>query len=178
VIQLFVNREEELRFLEDKLNSGSPELVVIYGRRRIGKTELVARFMKGKPAIYFLADRRPERDLLLELRAKMAQALQDESFAKLEVKDWLELFEEFLKWWKRGRVIIALDEFPALIEGNRAIPSIFQKVWDLKLKDSQVMLILLGSSVGMMETEVLGYRSPLYGPSLSPQVRPEPILLG
>jgi len=163
VIQLFVDRDEELRFLEEKFDSSVPELVVIYGRRRVGKTELVARFAKGKPAVYFLADRRPERDLLLELRAKMSQALRDESFAKLEIKDWQELFEEFLKWWRGGRVIIALDEFPVLIEGNKAIPSIFQKIWDLKLKDSHVMLILLGSSVGMMETEVLGYRSPLYG---------------
>ena len=163
MIQLFVDRDEELLFLEEKFNSGGPELVVIYGRRRVGKTELVAKFMKGKSSVYFLADRRPERDLLLELRAKMAQVLQDESFAKLEVKGWLELFEEFLKWWKGGRVIIALDEFPTLIEGNKAIPSIFQKIWDLKLKNSQAMLILLGSSVGMMETEVLGYRSPLYG---------------
>ncbi|MCS4541306.1 MAG: ATP-binding protein [Euryarchaeota archaeon] len=163
MIQLFVNRDQELQFLEEKFNTTGPELVVIYGRRRVGKTELVARFIKGKPALYFLADRRPEKDLLLELRAKMAQVLKDESFAKLEVKGWLELFEEFLKWWKGGRIIVALDEFPALIEGNKAIPSIFQKIWDLKLKNSRVMLILLGSSVGIMETEVLGYRSPLYG---------------
>jgi AAA+ ATPase superfamily predicted ATPase len=163
MIQLFADREEELQFLEEKFRSAGAELVVIYGRRRVGKTELVARFMRGKPAVYFLADRRPERDLLLELRAKMAQALKDESFAKLEVKDWQELFEEFLKWWKGNRVIVAIDEFPALIEGDKAIPSLFQKIWDLKLKNSQVMVILLGSSVGMMETEVLGYRSPLYG---------------
>ncbi|MEM2893998.1 MAG: ATP-binding protein, partial [Candidatus Bathyarchaeia archaeon] len=128
MIQLFVNRDEELRFLEEKFNSGGPELVVIYGRRRVGKTELVVRFVKGKPAVYFLADRRPERDLLHELREKMAQTLRDESFAKLEVRGWLELFEEFLKWWKGGRVVIAIDEFPTLIEGNKAIPSIFQKV--------------------------------------------------
>jgi len=163
MIQLFIDREEELRFLEERFKSGSPELVVIYGRRRIGKTELVARFIKGKVSVYFLADRRPERELLLELRTKMAQLLQDESFAKLEIKDWLELFEEFLKWWKGDRVIISLDEFPTLIEGNKATPSIFQKIWDLKLKNSQVMLILLGSSVSMIETEVLGYKSPLYG---------------
>jgi hypothetical protein len=163
MIQQFVDRDEELRFLEERFGSAGAELVVIYGRRRIGKTELVARFVKGKPAVYFLADRRPERDLLLELRAKMAQVLADESFAKLEVKDWQELFEEFMGWWRGDRVIIVLDEFPALIEGNRAIPSVFQRIWDLRLKDSRVMLILLGSSVGMMETEVLGYRSPLYG---------------
>jgi AAA+ ATPase superfamily predicted ATPase len=117
MIQQFVDRDEELRFLEERFGSAGAELVVIYGRRRIGKTELVARFVKGKPAVYFLADRRPERDLLLELRAKMAQVLADESFAKLEVKDWQELFEEFMGWWRGDRVIIVLDEFPAPYRG-------------------------------------------------------------
>jgi len=93
----------------------------------------------------------------------MSRFLQDESFAKLNIKDWIELFQEFWKWKKGGRIAIILDEFPVLIEGNRAIPSIFQKIWDLNLKDKNIMLILLGSSVGMMETEVLGYKSPLYG---------------
>jgi len=75
MIQLFIDREEELQFLEERFKSGSPELVVMYGRRRIGKTELVARFMEGKASVYFLVDRRPERELLLELRTKMASAL-------------------------------------------------------------------------------------------------------
>ncbi|MBO3754618.1 MAG: ATP-binding protein [Candidatus Brockarchaeota archaeon] len=163
VVQLFVNREEELRFLEERHGSMNAELVVVYGRRRIGKTELLARFIAGKPAVYFLADRRPERDLLQEFKVKMAQALRDESFSRLEVGGWLELFEEFLKWWGGERIVIVIDEFPTLIEGNKAVPSVFQKIWDLRLKDSRVMLVLLGSSVSMMETEVLGYRSPLYG---------------
>ncbi len=163
MIQLFVDREDELQYLEEKFRSTNPELLVIYGRRRIGKTELVARFIRGKPAVYFLADRRPERDLLEEFKEKMSQALRDESFSKLEVRNWLELFKEFLKWWKGGKVIIVIDEFPMLIEDNKAIPSVFQKIWDLELKNSHVVLILLGSSVSMMETEVLSYRSPLYG---------------
>jgi len=149
--------------LEEKFRSKDPELIVIYGRRRIGKTELIARFVRGKPAVYFLADRRPERDLLEEFRGKMSQVLGDESFSKLEISGWLELFKEFLKWWKGGRVIIVIDEFPMLIEDDKAIPSVFQKIWDLELENSQVMLILLGSSISMMETEVLSYRSPLYG---------------
>ncbi|MEM4610158.1 MAG: ATP-binding protein [Thermoproteota archaeon] len=163
VVQLFVDREEELGFLEERYGSANPELVIVYGRRRIGKTELVAKFITGKPAVYFLADRRPERDLLQEFKVKMAQVLRDESFSRIEVGGWLELFEEFLKWWGGERIIIVIDEFPTLIEGNKSIPSVFQKIWDLRLKDSRVMLVLLGSSVSMMETEVLGYRSPLYG---------------
>jgi len=163
MIQLFVNREEELRFLEEHYSSRSAELIVVYGRRRVGKTELSVKFSKGKPHIYFLADRRPESELIKDLKLRMSYFLEDESFAKLDVKDWIELFQEFWKWKKSGRTIIILDEFPILIEGNRAVPSIFQRIWDLNLKDKDVMLILLGSSVGMMETEVLGYRSPLYG---------------
>jgi len=163
MIQLFVNREEELQFLEEHYSKKSAELIVIYGRRRIGKTELSLRFSRDKPHIYFLADRRPEHELMQDLKLRMSSYLKDESFAKLNIKDWIELFQEFWKWSKNGRTIIILDEFPMLIEGNRAVPSIFQKIWDLNLKDKNVMLILLGSSIGMMETEVLNYRSPLYG---------------
>jgi hypothetical protein len=163
MIQLFVNREEELRFLEEHYSTKSAELIVIYGRRRIGKTELSLKFSKDKPQIYFLADRRPEHELMQDLKLRMSIYLKDESFAKLNIKDWNELFQEFWKWNKDGRTIIILDEFPMLIEGNHAIPSIFQKIWDLNLKDKNVMLILLGSSIGMMETEVLDYKSPLYG---------------
>jgi len=163
MLQLFINREQELQFLEKHYTSKSAELIVIYGRRRIGKTELTLKFTKNKPHIYFLADRRPENELMQDMKLRMSHYLKDESFAKLNIKDWTELFQEFLKWNKNGRIVIVIDEFPILIEGNRAIPSIFQKIWDLNLKDKNVLLILLGSSIGMMETEVLDYKSPLYG---------------
>ena len=73
VSQLFVDRESGLQFLERRFSSQTAELVVIYGRRRIGKTQLVSEFMKEKPAVYFLADRRPEKDLLLELKSEKAR---------------------------------------------------------------------------------------------------------
>jgi hypothetical protein len=163
MIQLFANREEELHFLDKHFKSDNAELIVIYGRRRIGKTELAVRFSKNKPHIYFLADRRPETELIQELKRRMSLYLEDESFAKLEVKDWIELFHEFIKWNANKKTIIIIDEFPTLIETNRAVPSIFQKIWDQNLKNTKTMLILLGSSISMMETEVLNYKSPLYG---------------
>ena len=163
MVQLFVDRDEEICFLEGHYSSKSAELIVIYGRKRVGKTELCLKFSKDKPCIYFLADRRPEGELIKNLKLRMSSFLQDKSFAKLEVRDWGELFEEFWKWKKEGRMLIIMDEFPVLIEGNRTVPSVFQRIWDLILKDKDLMLILLGSSVGMMETEVLGYKSPLYG---------------
>jgi len=163
MIQLFVNREQELQFLEEHYKTKAAELVVIYGRRRVGKTEVTLQFSKNKPHIYFLADQRPEKELIQELKQQMSLYLQNESFAKLAIQDWIELFNEFTKWNKDTHTIIIIDEFPILIETNRAVPSIFQKIWDQNLKNTPTMLILLGSSIAMMETEVLNYKSPLYG---------------
>jgi hypothetical protein len=137
--------------------------VVIYGRRRAGKTELALQFSKDKPHVYFLVDRRPENELIQGLKQRMSFYLKDESFQKLAVKDWFELFQEFTKWNRNEHTIVILDEFPNLVETSRAAPSIFQKIWDQNLKSTKTMLILLGSSIAVMENEVLGYKSPLYG---------------
>ncbi len=163
MLQQFFDREEELGFFEKHYRTGTAELVILYGRRRVGKTELVLNFSRDKPHIYFLADRRPELQLIQELKLSMSRYLNNESFAKLAVTDWVELFEEFTKWNKNKHAVIAIDEFPVLIESNPAITSIFQKIWDQNPKNTCTMLILLGSSIAMMETEVLDYRSPLYG---------------
>ncbi|MCW4046644.1 MAG: ATP-binding protein [Candidatus Bathyarchaeota archaeon] len=93
----------------------------------------------------------------------MSLYLKNESFAKLAIKDWIELFQEFTKWNKTPHTTIIIDEFPTLIETNHATPSIFQKIWDQNLKNTNTMLILLGSSIATMETEILNYKSPLYG---------------
>ena len=163
MIQLFVNRKQELQFLNEHYKTKAAELIVIYGRRRVGKTEYTLHFSKNKSHIYFLADQRPETELIQELKQQMSNYLQNESFAELAIKDWIELFDEFIKWNKNTQTIIIIDEFPALIEANHAVPSIFQKIWDQNLKNTPTMLILLGSSITMMETEVLNYKSPLYG---------------
>jgi AAA+ ATPase superfamily predicted ATPase len=80
----------------------------------------------------------------------------------VEFTDWIELFREAGKLLKE-RVIIVIDEFPYLIESNKAIPSIFQKIWDSILSEKDVCLVLLGSSISMMEDYTLDYRAPLYG---------------
>lgn len=163
MVQQFINRHQELHFLENHYQSKTAELIIIYGRRRVGKTELTIKFAADKPHIYFLADRRPEKELLQELKQQMSLYLQNESFAKLAVKDWVELFQEFTEWNKKKYTVVVIDEFPELIEANRAVPSMFQKIWDQNLKNTSTTLILLGSSIAMMETEVLDYKSPLYG---------------
>lgn len=161
VFKQFVDREIELKWLNRSYKQKYSSFLILYGRRRVGKTELLKHFSKDKDHIYFLATTKTERENLKDLQNVMANFLKDELFRKVDFIGWEDLFKEFTKRTKK--IIIIIDEFPYLIELNKAILSIFQRIWDENLKDKQIMLILCGSSIGMMETEVLGYRSPLYG---------------
>lgn len=162
MIQQFINREQELKSLNEFNKRREPQLFVIYGRRRVGKTELIKEFIKNKPHIYFLADDRKDKFNIEDLQSKMADFLNDSLFKKAKILDWVELFSEFRRKISK-RVILVIDEFPYLIKANKSIPSIFQKIWDELLSDSPIYLILCGSSIAMMEKDVLFYGSPLYG---------------
>lgn len=162
LMSLFVGRDAELSVLEGFYSRKGAQLVVVWGRRRVGKTELCARFAAGKPAAYHLCRRvsLPEGPRLLAREfAKAARVPAPEVNGWAESIGWVA---ESLR--RRGRKpLVILDEFPYLIEGDRAVLSEMQKAWDERLSKAELMLVLTGSSVGMMETHVLGYRSPLYG---------------
>lgn len=156
----FNDRGEEKEWLEDQIERHG--LAVLYGRRRVGKTALIEEVIQDKNAVYFLADQRPEPRNLQELQREMSEHVDEELFSRTEFTDWVELFREFVDRIDR-ELVVAVDEFPYLIEQNQAIPSIFQKIWDQVLEDEPVGLILCGSSVSMMETHVLDQKSPIYG---------------
>ena len=160
----FVNRDRERGYLNNRYESGEPEFIIIYGRRRIGKTRLITEFLHGKAGIYFLPAEYSESENILMLQRQMGDLLGEDSFMKMRIGGFEELFDEFFRWYRgEERIVFAIDEFPYLIKLNRGIPSFFQRIWDLNLSKRNAMLILSGSSIGMMETEVLGYKSPLYG---------------
>ena len=166
--QLFVDRGPELGFLKERLGSNEPEFVVIYGRRRVGKTKLVLEFLREERGIYLLATEEGDRENIRAFATEFGKLLGDDGFSKATYPDWSSLFDSlcnhaaFTKE-RDEKTIIVIDEFPFLIRGNRAVPSIFQKIWEQVLERRNVMLVLLGSSVSAMESEVLGYKSPLYG---------------
>ncbi|MBI5064826.1 AAA family ATPase, partial [Candidatus Woesearchaeota archaeon] len=159
--QIFIGREDALKWLNE-LFSSTPSFGVLYGRRRVGKTELVKKFSENKKHIYFLAGEKADKDNMQDLQKIMGNFLNDDVFSKSVFDSWEDLFNKFTEKIKE-RTVITIDEFPFLIEHNKSIPSIFQKIWDENLKHKKVMLVLLGSSIRMMETQVLGYQSPLYG---------------
>ena len=161
--QKFVDRKRELEFLEKAYKSNRAEFIVIYGRRRIGKTELLLHFARDKPHVYFLATEKPYRDNLRELQRLLAEFLGDTLFGRVAFEEIDELLMAFADWISDERVILIIDEFPLLVEHHRPVLSLLQRAWDLKLSKTKIMLILCGSSVSTMENEVLAYKSPLYG---------------
>jgi len=157
---VFVDRERELAFLKEAYRKNVSQLIVVYGKRRVGKTELIKQFVRDVPHIYYIADRASEKEQLQSLSERVGLLFRDEFLLSRGFGNWQEFFRYVRN---KERFVIVIDEFPYLIDTNRAIPSIFQKGWDEDLHESGIFLILLGSSIGMMETEVLDYRSPLFG---------------
>ena len=157
----FINREKELAFLEEKWREKRSQLIVLWGKRRIGKTELVKQFIKDKPHIYFLSESTSESEQLKRFSSAVGQFFKESLLETRGFGGWEESFRYVRE--KTPRLVLVVDEFPYLIQSNTGIPSLFQKGWDEYWSKSNIYLILLGSSMAMMETEVLGYRAPLYG---------------
>lgn len=158
----FINREKELKSLKEKWKSQKAEFFIIYGKRRVGKTELIKQFIKDKASIYFLADKRNTKEQLKELGEIAGNYFNDQILRSRGFNDWIEVFS-YLKSKIKKRTVFVVDEYPYLVENDSSTSSLFQKGWDEYLKDAKIFLILCGSSVSMMESEALIYKSPLYG---------------
>ena len=162
VIMRFIGRKNELHTLNTEYNRNS-SFVVIYGRRRVGKTTLIKEFLKNKTAFYYLATEELESQSMKRLANVIARTTKNTLLQKIEFTDWLDLFQLIADYKPEEKKVLVIDEFPYLVRTNSAFPSILQNAWDEFLKDSNVMLILSGSLIGMMQKHVLSYDSPLYG---------------
>jgi AAA+ ATPase superfamily predicted ATPase len=173
----FVGREQELEVLRDLAASGKPELFVLFGRRRVGKTELLQRFCSDRRAVYFLAAQVRDRDNLRAFRGAIAESLADPLAAEVEFPDWGAALGFLAERAGSERLVVVLDEFPYLCEAQKSVPSQIQRFWDTRGKTSALMLVLCGSQVSFMEKEVLAERSPLFGRRTA-QRRLEPLSPG
>lgn len=162
-MQKFVDREDELRTLEKQYEKKESSLVVLYGRRRVGKTSLCIEFMKGKNALYFLATEESEVQNRNQFKNLVADYLEDALLKNAVVDEWEIIFQTIVKTKTERKKVLILDEFQYLGKANPAFPSIFQKIWEKVLKQENVMVILCGSLIHMMEEQTLNYGSPLYG---------------
>ncbi len=155
---LFIDREEELDFLEERYRQHSFDFIVIYGRRRIGKTELIKNFIKDKPHIYMLCNKAGTSANISGFKREVAKFVREPEIASGNLEEIFSYLSEKAK----DKLVIVLDEFSYLVEKDDAVPSLFQGVIDEVLKTKNLMLIICGSSISMMES-LLGYKNPLYG---------------
>jgi len=163
MVSNFINREDELTFLDLEWKKTSGSLLILHGRRRIGKTRLLMEFCHDKKGIFYIAE---DTSMLIQingLKAKMAEYLEDNLLESLDIKDWDQLFNYFTKNAPKKRHYLVIDEFTYLIKGDKRILSILQKYWDTYFSRANVLIILSGSLLGLMSEKVLSYSSPLYG---------------
>ena len=158
----FLGREKEILDLE-KEYARDGGFVVIYGRRRIGKTTLIKQFIKSKTAFYFLATKEVESQSMKRFAGVIARTTGNSVLQKAAFSDWLDLFQAVADYKPNEKKVLVIDEFPYLVKVNDSFPSILQNAWDEILNDSNVMLILCGSLISMMKKHALSYESPLYG---------------
>lgn len=158
---MFINREAEREQLEQLYRSQEAQLFILYGRRRVGKTELLRFFCADKPHIFFVATLSSDASQLAAFSQDIWRFLHGEVVEGFTFPTWEAAFNALATL--PGRPVVVLDEITYLIEGNKSIPSILQKVWDERLRDSGIFLVLCGSYMGIIEREILNYRAPLYG---------------
>ena len=155
---MFIGRKKELNELNFRFNNSKKEFGVIYGRRRIGKSTLINEFLKDKPNIFFQAKKDSmygnlrsfsyEIDKLLDLPKSFV-------FSSME-----EAFDSLIEYAKGKRFVIAIDEYPYIVNQDASFPSILQEVID-RAPDN-IFFLISGSDVGMLKNELEDHNSPLY----------------
>ena len=161
---MFIGREAELKFLQDKFDNENGQLVVLYGRRRVGKTETLREFCKGKQHVFYSCTQSTDK---VQLSKFSKHILKEDIPAKQyisEFADWESAFRSVLDFpFGDQKKLLIIDEFPYMCKGNKSIPSVLQNLWDAELKDKNVMIVLCGSAMSFIEKELLAEKNPLYG---------------
>jgi hypothetical protein len=156
----FHDREKELDALASAFESPGSDLYVVYGRRRVGKTELLKEFCADRPHVYFLAAQEAEHRQREKFVNRVATYFDER---RPRIDGWEEAFDYLGEKLRTDDLVVVIDEFPYLVSENDSLPSYVQGFVDEQLQRTDSMLILCGSSVSTMESEVLGHESPLYG---------------
>ncbi|WP_171714500.1 ATP-binding protein [Acidianus sp. RZ1] len=146
---IFLDREKEVEAIRGRVNSPNFELIIVYGRRRTGKTLTVLKVLEQTEHVYYLAT---EKNNLYKFKQTAELKYPELKYVK---EDWEAIFHAL-----KDKVIV-IDEFPYMVSEDKSILSTFQKIVDT-LRNTRTKLILIGSSISVM-TDVMSYKSPLYG---------------
>ena len=156
---MFAGRERELDELRKLYKTKTYQMVIIYGRRRVGKSTLIAQFTRDKRAVFFTA---AETDSKRNLEAFSRAIMKLRGVRGASFSGWEQAFDEIASMAKKP-LILVIDEYPYLAQAERSISSVLQYYCDTAFRNIPLMIILCGSSMSFMENQVLGYQSPIYG---------------
>jgi AAA+ ATPase superfamily predicted ATPase len=159
----FLDREEELKALGDLWAEDQAQLVIVYGRRRVGKTELLTQFCRHKRACYFLATQTKDAENLRAFVRVLRLRMTHPVLADGVVPTWEALLEALAGEAMSKPLGVVLDEFQYLCRDRKDLPSLLQKFWDTRGRKTKLFLVLCGSQISFMEEKILGERSPLFG---------------
>src|SRR3972149_1824178 len=177
----FVGRTAQLRLLDERWDSGKALLLILYGRRRVGKTRLITQWIESRErrSLYWVAVSTSALDQLRSFSQAvygfarpLAPAPADFTYA-----DWPPAWQEVARLAETESLALFVDEFTYLLETTTAMAGILQNEWDHSLSHSNLLLVLSGSPMGMMERQALAYQAPLYGRA-SAQLRLLPLPFG
>lgn len=168
---MFLGREKELKKLNELYNKKGFQFVVMYGRRRVGKTTILSEFAKGKPHLFYVAEEYSKERALTDFSNQIYKLFSLEGLAPFI--GWNESFDFIIKKVGQDRIVLIIDEYPYLVGADRSISSIIQNAIDHKFFKTNIFIIICGSSMSFMEKDVLSYKSPLYGRKTS-ELRIEP----
>ena len=161
---MFIGREQELRFFNDKYNAPGGQLIVLYGRQRIGKTETLYKFCGTKPHVFYSCRELSDAKQLAAFSERILKAGSPAAEYINVFGDWETAIKGILELPTDGaKKLLVIDEFPYMCKGNPSIPSILQILWDEQLKHQDVMIVLCGSAMSFVEKKILSEKNPLYG---------------
>ena len=161
---MFYCRKNEMSKLNKRYNENNFECIVIYGRRRVGKTALINEFCKDKPTIFFSALNSTAKENLETLSRAIYEYKSSgaDSINAPIYPDFDSAFAEITRLCENERLIFVIDEYPYLAKSDNSVSSRLQHIIDHIWSNSKLFLILCGSSMSFMEYQVLGYESPLF----------------
>jgi uncharacterized protein len=166
----FYGRQAELRILKQEYEAPAAKMLILYGRRRVGKTRLITHWIESTAAraLYWVAEPTSSVD---QLRSFSQALFEFDSGSpappNFSYATWKQAFERAARISREGRFALILDEFTYLLSIIPGIAGILQNIWDHSLKQANIFLIISGSHIGMMERGVLSYQAPLYGRATS-----------
>lgn len=159
----FFNRKDELQALDERWTSKRGELVVVFGRRRVGKSRLITHWGEQRRHLYYEATGGGERDHLEDISREIARVSGLRAHEEQPLVNWRAVFAAFEDLLEDGPILIALDEFQFLARQTPEIGSLVNRLVERHADDPRMRMIIAGSDVSFFEDEVMGYAAVSYG---------------